>query len=437
MVLRVTADASTPSPLRIAIVVPTAYPAIHPQAEGGIGGQETRAWLYARGLGRDPRFDVHFFVRHRQAPLSQQRDGVTVRNLGDFRDWVVDAVWSSLIFVRQWPWLMIRRWRWSLLWQAPVWCVLRAVYGPLTESMLNPPRGWPEESFDVVVMFGVSRLSAQVLRATTNTRTPSLLMLVSMTDVSAAASTDDQFVSTYGEPAAAYRIVYELAERIVAQTAEQEAVVNATWRRSVHRLPNPIDLDDWDRRLATLPVPPQLQSMPRFVLWIGRADRIVKRPQLALEAARRTPDLAWVLVMNHDDDAFEREILASLPPNVRVVERVPPEEMPAWFRQSCAYVSTGRADHEGFPNVFLQAAASGKPIVSLEVAPEWIERSGAGVCLHGDVDAIPEAVQRAATTAHDGSTARAVLRDRHSVGACVSQLGEWIRTAARRDAPSP
>ena len=96
------------------------------------------------------------------------------------------------------------------------------------------------------------------------------------------------------------------------------------------------------------------------------------------------------MIMNRSNPEIERQVRSQCPPNVRIVERVPFEQMPAVYRRAKAYVSTGSSDFEGFPNVFIQAAASSVPILSLEVDPGFVEATNCGYVAHGDLDRLAE-----------------------------------------------
>jgi len=60
------------------------------------------------------------------------------------------------------------------------------------------------------------------------------------------------------------------------------------------------------------------------------------------------------------------------------------------MRRFKSYVSTGSSVFEGFPNVFIQAAASSVPILSLEVDPGFVEATNCGYVAHGDLDRLAE-----------------------------------------------
>src|SRR5690606_20094280 len=70
-------------PLRVCIVALNALPVIDSRVAGPIGGIETRSWMLARALAREPEIEVGFVVRHAK-PLSQNEvEGVQLHLLRD------------------------------------------------------------------------------------------------------------------------------------------------------------------------------------------------------------------------------------------------------------------------------------------------------------------------------------------------------------------
>jgi glycosyltransferase involved in cell wall biosynthesis len=97
------------------------------------------------------------------------------------------------------------------------------------------------------------------------------------------------------------------------------------------------------------------------------------------------------MILNPRDPDVEFRVRSSAPANVGIVDRVPAAQMPAVFARAAALLSTSQL--EGFPNVFLQAALSGVPIVSLAVGSQFLQTSRAGVCAAGDLVAVSSLVR--------------------------------------------
>jgi glycosyltransferase involved in cell wall biosynthesis len=67
--------------------------------------------------------------------------------------------------------------------------------------------------------------------------------------------------------------------------------------------------------------------------------------------------------------------------------------MPAVLSRAAVYLSTGSREYEGAPNVFLQAGASGVPILSLEVSTELLEETPCGTTAGGDLHRLAESLK--------------------------------------------
>ena len=78
------------------------------------------------------------------------------------------------------------------------------------------------------------------------------------------------------------------------------------------------------------------------------------------------------------------------------------------FRQARCFLSTSAASHEGFPNVILQAAAAGVPIVSLEDFDNFIATAGVGYCAAGDLERAAQQLQYAWSTGQAPDPAQAL-----------------------------
>ena len=215
-----------------------------------------------------------------------------------------------------------------------------------------------------------------------------MLFVVSDSDLDERYTNVAGFVNNYGD--AGYRCADAIrsADLIACQTDIQQKMLSKRFGRDSVRFPNPFDHDDWLKKLeGPNPAPrasPEIQ--PRFALWIGRSDRHHKRPEILLQVAGNCPAVRFIMVMNTTDEAIAADVRKRCPSNVQIIERVPLDEIPRFFRQSAVFISTGSKEFEGFPNVFLQAAATAVPIVSLEADPGFIADYNAGVVCHGDLD---------------------------------------------------
>lgn len=357
--------------MRIAIVALNAYPAVNPQAGTAIGGLETFAWLLARGLATRPGHEVQFLVRHTAKPTQDVVDRVRiVADVEPLRPWRLD-VSHDLEVLPGFPWLRLKHLRPSLLWKVPVLGLVRVLGGrrpPLDErvrNLLEPAKP------NLVLTLGVGDSSAAVVRAAAALKIPSLLWLQSNADIDPQFQVNPNFVDPYGVTSADAQASWR-ADRIICQTRWQQQRVFELLNRDSEVIPNPLDA-------TRFPVGEPSPWSRQGVLWIGRYDRHHKRPHLALEIAKKCPRIPFRMVINRGDPTVEAEIRAQAPPNVQIIDYLSRDEMPKAFREARLFLSTGSSAYEGFPNVLLEAAASGTPIVSMDDFDEFLTRSQCGI----------------------------------------------------------
>src|SRR5690606_34915634 len=71
-------EAGVSSPLRVCFVALHALPAIDPALQQPVGGTETRAWTFARGLVQTGRCGVSFVVRTNRKRAAFVKEGVGI-----------------------------------------------------------------------------------------------------------------------------------------------------------------------------------------------------------------------------------------------------------------------------------------------------------------------------------------------------------------------
>ncbi len=348
----------------------------------------------ARALSSDARVRVVVVVRDSHTRPVQIVDGFTVVTKVDRLFRIRRFVSEHVTVLKSFPWIRIRKWNPKLIWQIPFLFVAR-FFG--TSSSSSEDFGWLNDTVgcDVYCCTGTSVQTAQVFDAVRKQHHKTLLFVVSDADLDERYISVPEFVNKYGD--AGYRCADAIrcADLIACQTDLQQRMLADRFGRDSVRFPNPFDHDDWLRKLEC----PQAASLralgipPRFVLWIGRSDRHHKRPELLLQVAGNCADVPFVMVMNTHDEAVAADVRRQCPSNVLIIERVPFGEIPHFFKQSVMFISTGSKEFEGFPNVFLQAAATAVPIVSLEADPGFIADDCAGVVCHGDLDQLVREVK--------------------------------------------
>jgi glycosyltransferase involved in cell wall biosynthesis len=178
------------------------------------------------------------------------------------------------------------------------------------------------------------------------------------------------------------------ADMVTCQTVRQIELLRSTFGLEGFLAPN---------------ISPDLFAAPtdgprEGVLWVGR-DVDWKGPELFIELARRLPDHPFTMICQPQAGRDFQRLTASAPKNVRLLAGLPIQEAAQLFARHRVFTLTSLS--EGFPNVLLQSARSGTPVVSLCVDPENILSSNkAGFACQGQFD---EVVRRTAELLTDPS----------------------------------
>lgn len=414
------------SPLRVCIVALNAYPAVNPASGGQVGGTETRAWLFARELAKRPDFEVSLAVRTTETVQNTVVDGVRLISQRDRFYRHRESVGGFASRKAGFPWIQIHRWSPSLLWQIPLLATARLFEDRPADPRL--PMGFFQSiEADLFCCFGNQATAATAIASAQATKRLAILFLGSDDDLNSRYTADSQERNPYGDTGATCHYSLTQADAVFVQTPEQRMMLQDRFGRDGIVIPNPIDLEQWDSR-ASAALPDDLARLPPFVLWVGRAESIHKRPHLALEIARKSPEVPFLLLLNPRDAAVDADIRKRAPDNVHVVTQVPFPLMPALFRRALAYLNTSSL--EGFPNAMLQAAASRVPIISLEVGAGFLRESQAGVHTCGNTSQAAAVLQEWQRDTHSreryGSSGRAFVEQHHSVAAVSDQFAEAL-----------
>jgi glycosyltransferase involved in cell wall biosynthesis len=218
-----------------------------------------------------------------------------------------------------------------------------------------------------------------------------------------------------------YRHARRHADAQVCQTDAQFAMLGRRERRRAVVIPNSLDT-----RIAWAPAGPGDE-----VLWMGTIKSETKRADRFLDLAQAMPHRRFRMVGElRGDEAWRaafRARAASLS-NLAVAGFVARARLPEEYRRGRVLVNV--SDFEGFPNTFLEACATGVPVVSLNVDPNgMLARQGAGLHLGGDVAALPAAVDSlfdAAVHARHRQAALAVAAA-HQPAALAKRLAGLLR----------
>jgi glycosyltransferase involved in cell wall biosynthesis len=191
------------------------------------------------------------------------------------------------------------------------------------------------------------------------------------------------------------------------------------------------------------PPAPDADGMPQrhMILWVARMDAW-KQPDIFVELAARIPERSFVMVgppseTEPADMAALRDRMAGLP-NLTWIPGLPFEQVGRLFREALLFVNTSRA--EGFPNTFLQAAASRVPIVSWSVDPDDVlERHGLGYCAGGNWKQFEQSVRLVAADIglreRLGDNGQRYISERHDNARIARGFRELLLSLCKRPAP--
>jgi glycosyltransferase involved in cell wall biosynthesis len=177
------------------------------------------------------------------------------------------------------------------------------------------------------------------------------------------------------------------ADALVVQNRRQLGLLANNFGLTGQLVPNGVSLPG--ARGSSSPEP--------TVLWLNRVSR-GKNAEAFIKLARsmqaERPGTRFVLVGGRQRDSYMREIeqLSTGVPNLTLTGMVPHSEVQDWLARAWVFVLT--SVDEGFPNVLLEAWASGTPVVSLKVDPDGLmEQQGLGL-LSGIEDNLQRDVAR-------------------------------------------
>lgn len=357
-----------------------AYPLFDKAVSAPVGGMETRAALFARGLARSGRWRVRFVVKDFGQPRRTRQENIDFDIYQPLHQ-SASANVNPRFAKRKWlPVINLDRRDLALLWQIPLMALFR-----LFPAWLFPLY-WRRRRSDVVCCFGNNALTAQVIADCRRLGIRTVLCIASDDDLSAEYAPGELGLNDYNTPKWMAHYAIENADGVFVQTESQLRALESRFGREGELIRNPVAVaaDDPARWPA--------RAERDTVLWIGRSDTFHKQPLLLLALARRCPDLPFLMIMNKTRAEVFEKVLAERPANLTIVERVPHREIWDYYRRARVFVSTSA--YEGFPNTFLQCAVAGVPVASLAVDPEGIlSRHGCGLLAAGNLEALERHVR--------------------------------------------
>jgi glycosyltransferase involved in cell wall biosynthesis len=154
------------------------------------------------------------------------------------------------------------------------------------------------------------------------------------------------------------------SSRIFLQHAGQYHELPPRWRSKAYIVPGIVNLPGSVKPHAV---------RDRYVAWIG-VLRKPKRADLLIDIARRLPSVEFVVCggpsLHRSPPGYGERIIRSFKElrNIHYLGHVPPDRAIEIIGGAALLLST--SDGEGFPSVFLEAWASGTPVVSLKIDPD-------------------------------------------------------------------
>jgi glycosyltransferase involved in cell wall biosynthesis len=364
----------------ITFVCVNVYPFFDRSVNSSIGGMETRAALFARGLVSSGRWEVCFSVNDFGQSKRTLREGISFDIYQHIHRRASENV-NPRFIKRKWlPTLNLDRRDLFLLWQIPLLAMFRffpAWFFPIY---------WRRRPSQMVCCFGNNEVTAQIIADCRRLSIKTVMCLASDSDLDSDYLPGDHSLNDYSTPKWMAHYSLEMADHIFVQTESQLRALASRFGRRGEIIRNPVQITADD------PAGWPTRSGRNAILWIGRSDTFHKQPLVFLQLAKRCPDLSFLMIVNKTHAHVFDALQAGCPPNLIIIERVPHPEIWNYYRRARVFVSTSA--YEGFPNTFLQCAVAGVPVTSLTVDPEgMLSQHHCGLLAGGDLDKLERDVR--------------------------------------------
>lgn len=217
------------------------------------------------------------------------------------------------------------------------------------------------------------------------------------------------------------------ADAIVAQTSRQQRILREAFGLSSTLIRN---CCPWAAEVESVTAPLTHDETLGPILWAGRLSE-EKRPDWVIRLATDLPDYRFDVVGQYNvASTYGRELAARIESvaNIRWHGYVQHSQMQAIYRECRLLLCT--SESEGFPNVFLEAWACGKPVLT-SVDPDDV------VITHqlGQVETDYDAMKRRLALLKSesgmwqaaGQRGRRYIRDHHSTTVALNALEDVIQ----------
>ena len=396
---------------RVCFISPHSYSLFNPSTRYVFGGSEVRAWLLGRGLANLQGYRVSFAViDHGQKPVEVFED-ITVYADAYFKQ--ENPLLNSKRFLTRYALSALRK-------------IQHFIPLPITEVISVGKHKVPLKRFetyrkidaDLYFTFGVGDYTAELVSYMKSIDKPLVLFIGSDGDLSDSYINRPMARNPYGSQNHLCRFTIDNSNFIIVQSETQARKLKKVFKRDSLVLKNPIDTTDVNNN----------SPRKQHFLWIGKSD-MIKRPDLLVEAAKRSPGAKFVMVMNRSSPKIFDTIINNKPDNVSIIESVPFNDMDSLFNETHALINT--SEFEGFPNTFLQAGKHGVPILSLQVDPDsFIERYMCGVAAKGCLDELISKFKLFETNNKIvetwGRNIKRYILENHSLDSITAKLDQFI-----------
>lgn len=216
------------------------------------------------------------------------------------------------------------------------------------------------------------------------------------------------------------------ADKVFVQHGGQLSALVPKWRSEATILPGVV---------STMAAVKSHFERAKYVAWVAML-RQVKRPDVLVEIARQAPSIRFVVcggtTGHRSTPGYSERVVDTLRilPNIEFLGRVAPEKALQVIADAALLLST--SDEEGFPSTFLEAWASGTPVVSLKIDPDgMIERAGLGTVSGtientlADINALMDAPQQREEIA---VRAQQYIAEAHSEAAVAAVFKQALRS---------
>lgn len=310
--------------IKICFVAPKAYPLFNHEVKAVFGGAEMDLYLIATELAKDKNFEIAFVTADYRQPHIEIIAGVKIIKSLDFDKSRLSGA--------------IKVWQAMQTADAQIYFQEAASWGTL-----------------LVAMFCKSHNRRFVYR-TANQR-----------------ECDGTYLKKNFLAGKAFLWSLRNASQVVVQNETDKETIRQTLGVSARVMPSGHHL-------------PMLRCAKRdTVLWVGRSAP-VKRPELFIELAERTPNEHFTMICRRATGDQKYEELADRAKkvkNLQFLKRVQFDEMEDNFQRAKLFVCTSKG--EGFPNTYVEACKHATPILSLSVNPDnFLNRFNCGICAGDD-----------------------------------------------------